>query len=147
MPQIEFITLANHAEAINGLLYLTGAGWTDHWRVPGPNGDFPPFHFGIGVSILVPWTETNRRHHLELRIEDEDGDTELAKVEADLEVGRPPGTPVGSDLRSVLALNVNLVFPQAGGYRVIGEMGPDIQKTVSFSVRDQPMPWQQPAAG
>lgn len=139
MPQIEFITLCNHAEAVNGLLYISGAGWTDHWRSPDRNGQFGVAHFGVGVSILVPWTETNRRFGLTIRVEGEDGDTEIANMEGELEVGRPPGLPAGSDLRSVLAMNVDTVFPQAGGYRIIGQVNddPSTSRTVSFRVVDQ----------
>lgn len=142
MPQIEYIALSNHAEAVNGLLYLSGAGWTDHWRQPDQNGQFGSLHFGIGVSILVPWTETNRRFELKLRVEGEDGEPELANFDGELEVGRPPGLPPGSDLRAVLAINVDTVFPKPGGYRIKGRIGdaPDSERSVSFRVIDQPAP-------
>lgn len=139
MPQIEYIALSNHAEAVNSLLYLSGAGWTDHWRTRNPAGEFGPSHFGIGVSILVPWTETNERFSLGIRVEGEDGEPEIANVAGELEVGRPPGLPHGSDLRAVLAINVDTVFPAAGGYRIVGQIAsdPTTRKTVSFRVIDQ----------
>ena len=98
MATIEMLTLANHVEAINGLLYLSGAGWNRVTRRY-PKGGVPtPHNFGIGVSVLVPWTEANRKHHLSLRIEDED-QHEQTSVNGELEVGRPAGVPEGSDLR------------------------------------------------
>lgn len=142
MPEIETLMLANHAEAINGLLYVSGGGWTHHWRGTIQEGQPPPpSSIGIAVGVLVPWSETNRRHRLELRIESEDG-AQLATVEGDLEVGRPPGTPSGSDQRAVLAINATIPFPAAGGYRVVGEFlgKPDTKRSVSFIVHDQPMP-------
>jgi hypothetical protein len=139
MLEIELLTLANHAEAINGLLYLMGAGWTDHWRqVPTQGGRVSPAHFGVGLAILVPWDETNRRHHVVVRIENGDG-RELTKVASDVEVGRPPGSQAGQDFRSVLAINANVEFPTAGTYRVVASIGEN-RKFVTFRVHDVPAP-------
>jgi hypothetical protein len=138
MPEIEYLLLADHAEAVNGKLYVMGAGWTNVSRPPRPAPDAMPItHFGVGVSVLVPWTQTNNRHHLIVRIESEDGEPVLGRVEADLEVGRPPGLRHGSDQRAVLALNVDMTFPAPGGYRIVAELG-DQTKTASFQVMDPP---------
>lgn len=142
MPQIEMLTVANHAEAVNGLLYLSGAGWTDLTRHVGPDGQIPPNHIGIGVSILVSWNETNQKHHIVLRIENADGKT-LINVEGDIEMGRPPGLPAGSDLRGVMAINGEVQFPAAGVYRVVAVVGQDM-RSVTFRVRDAPVPHIQP---
>jgi Family of unknown function (DUF6941) len=133
MPEIEYVTVANHAEAINGLLYLQGAGWTDIQSPPGPQGKPGIVHFGIGVSILIGWNEMNRRFPLILRITSEDG-THLLSVDAQIEAGRPPGIAAGSDLRSVLAINVEAQFPKAGGYQLRAELADEI-RTVAFRVR------------
>ncbi len=136
MATIEFVTVANHAEALNGLLYLSGGGWTDVRRAV-PQGAPPPVtHFGIAISVLVPWNETNQQHHLVFRLEPEDGG-ELVRMEADLEMGRPPGLPAGSDQRAVLAINADIQFPAAGGYRVVAELGEQVSAT-SFRVHDGP---------
>jgi hypothetical protein len=138
--------IANHAETREGLLYLSGGGWSDHWRAAVPAnmpGQGPVSHFGIAVTILVGWTETNRHHRVEIRVENEDGGEPLAKVEADLEMGRPPGAALGGDQRAMMALNVDTVFPAAGGYRIVAEMpAHDEAKSVSFRVHDQPIPGQ-----
>lgn len=137
---VEFLLLANHVEAVNGLLYAAGGGWSDHWRGPVVTGQPPPqSSIGIAVSILVPWTETNRRHRLLVRVESEDGGEPLVRVEGDLEVGRPTGIPSGTDQRSILALNAGVAFPAEGGYRVIAELG-ESQRSVSFRVHNQPLP-------
>lgn len=135
MAEIEFLLIANHAEAYAGTLTVMGAGWTDHWRGPYPPGQPPLTHFGIGVGVLVPWTETNRRHHLVMRLEAEDGHV-VATVEGDLELGRPPGIPPGSDQRAVMALNVDTQLPGPGGYRIAAELGQNV-KSVSFRVHDE----------
>lgn len=144
MPVIEYIAIANHAEALNGLLYLSGAGWTDSWRTPDPEGNIPPTVMGVGVSILVPWVDTNRRHNLEMLLEHEDGGPPLLEVQAQFEVGRPAGITPGVDLRSVLAMNGSVVFERPGGYRLVGKLGDGSgegqTKTVSLRVHDQRPP-------
>ena len=58
---VDFVLMANHVEVVNGLLYVSGGGWTDHHRRLPPDGaPIPPSHLGIGVSVVVPWNEKNR---------------------------------------------------------------------------------------
>jgi len=135
MPKIEYVTVADHAEAINGKLYLFGAGWTDVTPPPGPQGQPGVVHIGIAVSILVGWNETNRRFPLELTVVHEDGD-ELAKINAQIEAGRPAGLTPGADLRNLLALGANLTFPKLGSYEVRAHLGEEV-RSVTFRVRGQ----------
>jgi hypothetical protein len=138
MPEIEFVAIANHAEAINGLLYLSGAGWTDHSRPLPTEALQVNSHFGIGASIIVPWTETNQPHELTIKVESEDGE-ELLDINGNIEVPRPLGIPAGSDQRAVLAVNADVHFAFSGGYRIVARLG-DQTKTVSFRVHDIPPP-------
>ena len=133
MPTIEYVTLANHVEAINGLLYMLGAGWTDIRPPVDPEGRLGPVHFGIGVSVLVGWNETNQRYPVELTITGEDGGEPLVRVEGQIEQGRPPGLAPGSDLRSVIGLDADVQFPAAGGY-VVSVTLLDQVKSVAFRV-------------
>jgi hypothetical protein len=132
MPEIEYIVNADHAEAINGKLYLHGAGWTDLQQVIGPAGQPGIVHLGIAVSILIGWNETNRRFPLKVTLTHEDG-AEIARVDAQIEAGRPPGVPGGSDFRSVLAIGADIQFPTPGSYRLSAELN-DQTKTVTFRV-------------
>jgi hypothetical protein len=138
VANIEFLILANHAEAKNGLLYLLGGGWTDHWRKIAPNAPVPVSHFGIGVAVNVPWDDTNRPHRLTIRMETDDG-KELAKIEGDVNVGRPPTLPPGSDQRAILAFNVDTQWPAPGGYRIVSWLSsnPENLTAVKFRVHDQ----------
>lgn len=152
MAMIEFVTVANHAEALNGLLYLMGAGWTDSWRQPNPDGSIPATTLGVGVSILVPWGETNRRHDLVVKLEHEDGGLggpPMMEVHGQFEVGRPPGVTPGVDLRSVLAINGQVVFEKPGGYRLMAQIGDGERdgatRSVSLRVHDQRPPHVQGA--
>lgn len=132
MPEIEYIVNADHAEAINGKLYLHGAGWTDLQQPIGPAGQPAIVHLGIAVSILIGWNETNRRFPLTVTLTHEDG-AEVARVEAQIEAGRPPGIPAGSDFRSVLAVGADIQFPTTGAYRLSAELNGE-RKTVTFRV-------------
>ncbi len=138
MASIDFLFLANHAELQNGLLYASGAGWSDLFRSPDKEGRLPVNHFGIAVSVSVPWDETNQPHRLALSIDQEGGEV-LSRVETDVEVGRPPRLPAGSEQRVVLGLGVDIVFPTEGGYRVVATVDEDT-RTVNFRVHDQPRP-------
>jgi len=138
MPQIELLTVANHAEAINGLLYLSGAGWTDLHRAIQPGAPIPVNHIGIGVAILIAWDETNQRHRIGVRIENADGQT-LINVQGDMELGRPAGVLQGADLRGVMAMNGEVQFPSAGVYRVVASVGDDV-RSVTFRVNDNTAP-------
>lgn len=132
---IDFVMLANHVEAGNGLLYISGGGWTDHHRVV-QSGRVPPSHFGIAVSVCIPWTATNLPHSIEIRIEDEDANT-VVRSETQLNVGRPAALPPGAEQHAFVAVNVDTVFPKAGGYRVVASLddGADT-RSWAFRVHD-----------
>src|SRR6266851_3674666 len=133
MPEIEYVTVADHAEAVNGKLYLHGAGWSDMVQPPGPGGQPGISHLGIAASILVGWNETNRRFPLSIMIVHEDGD-EIVKLDAQIEAGRPPGITPGTDFRSLLAINANLAFPKTGRYDVRAELEGE-RRQVTFRVQ------------
>jgi len=138
MAFIEFLLLANHAEVQNGLLYASGAGWSDIFRPPpGPEGQVPVSHFGIGASLLIPWDETNQPHRLTISIQREGEDAELSQIETDVEVGRPPGLPVGTEQRAVFGIGADIVFPEQGSHRIVATVDEDT-RSVRFRVRDLP---------
>lgn len=149
VPKIETLMLANHAEALNGLLYITGGGWTEHWRAAlAPGAPPPPSHIGIAVGISVRWLETNRRFPISVKIESEDAGQEVLRIEGAMESGRPLGIPGGIDLTSALAVNAEIGFPHPGGYRLVATVGGGLEvggdeRTVSFRVHDQSRPQDQ----
>ena len=130
------LTLANHAEVQNGLLYLSGAGWDTVTRSYQQGKKPRPQHFSIALSVLVPWMDTNQPHRVVIRVEDEDGQNKLMEATANIEVGRPPGKVPGSDSRSPLVVSGIVHFPKPGGYRVRATLG-DEQRDYSFRVIDK----------
>lgn len=146
-PQFELLCLANHVEAINGLLYIVGGGWTDHHRPPRqPNGQPTISHVGIAVMVRIPWNETNRPHRFLVEIQDLDGGS-FMKVEGDLNIGRPPFLKPGTSQHACLAINTESTFIRAGAYVLRGLLNGDEQtlRTWEFHVHDTPPPQQMGA--
>lgn len=132
---IDYLIVANHVEVSGGLMYVNGAGWVELKRPANQ-----PNHinsFGVGVSICIPWGETNQPHELTIRLENEDGGV-LANIETGLTMGRPATIGVGSDQHAVAGVMFNLVFPAEGLYRVTALLNKTGEKHWAFHVRDVP---------
>ncbi|MGH7642465.1 MAG: DUF6941 family protein [Candidatus Dormibacteria bacterium] len=135
-PRIENLMLANHVEAVNGMLYISGGGWTDHWRQASlPNGQPVVSQIGVAVTVVVPWTSSGQPYRLQVSIDDAIG-VRITSVATQLNATRPPGLPTGSDLRTVLALTLNVVFPKSGEYRVVATLVDQPPRVVDFRVHD-----------
>ena len=142
-PQYELLCLANHVEVQNGLLYISGGGWTEHRRVPKrPDGQPTGSRLGIAVIVKIPWNETNRPQHFKIEVQAMDATSSLAKLEGDLNTGRPPNLTPGSVQYFSLAAMLDVVFPEAGSYVLRGSLNddPGSLKTWEFRVYDLPMP-------
>jgi hypothetical protein len=136
---VSALLLANHAEVVNGLLYVSGGGWTDHHRPVLPNGEFPASHIGIVAIVTIPWNETNHAHRLVIRLAGVDG-KELVRVEANFNVGRPPTVPPGSSQPMPLAFPLDVKFAQAGEYQLVAEIDEvSAAEPWPFRVHDVPM--------
>ncbi|MGH2502533.1 MAG: DUF6941 family protein, partial [Ktedonobacterales bacterium] len=134
--RIDMLLPANHAEAVNGLLYLTGGGWTDlHRRIVG--GQAPPSHFGVALSVRVPWNATNAPHTFVVDVQNEDATTVIVHVTGEINVGRPPQITPGAVQHAVIAINVDTLFPAPGGYRIIATLDGGVDSaTWPFQVHD-----------
>jgi hypothetical protein len=105
---LRVFTLADHAATPpDGKLYISGGGVDRQTvqEVPGQLGQL-----WLAIRIRVPWHMTSETLHLLLRVLDADrnpvGPDPI--VEAQFEVGRPPGVRPGDEL------GVNLAFGVAG---------------------------------
>lgn len=128
-PIIDFLLLADHAEAINGKLYLMGGAW-DRLMLSDFN---QPQRFSLALGILVPWSGTDEEFHLTLAIENEDGEV-VETFDANVVQGRPPTAVPGQSFRALLALNGAVRIPAPGTYRVVARLSNGNQKTTSFHV-------------
>ena len=128
---IDYLILADWAEVINGKIYLQGGGWS-------AINAYEPLpitrSIGVAVSPRVEWHETNMPHTLEMRIIREEGQAELAKIEARFEVGRRAGMPQGISQPNPIAVNLPLKFEHAGEYEVHASIDGEEVATLAFRV-------------
>lgn len=133
------LLLCDAAQAIEGKLYMLGAGW----NVTGPQ----PSPFAIALLFGVPWEQTDRSHHFDLRLVDEDGQpivlpgtTEPMVVGGDFEVKRPTGVRPGSVLPMPFAISF-APLPLPAGRRYVWELTVDGESdetwVAPFDVRPQ----------
>lgn len=119
--RVDYMVLADAADAVQGKHYIHGAGWDRLLAA-----SFPVSHpaLSVAVRLIVPWTDTNQEHTLQLDVVDEDGRSILpippGPVEGKINVGRPAHLVHGEDQVAPLALKFNgLTFQRAGLYAVI----------------------------
>lgn len=128
-PIIDFLILADRAEAVNGKLYMMGGGW-DGIAPPSLAG---PATFSVALGILVPWLATNKDHRCTVRLEDADGKS-LLEMAVDFRTGRPPAMEEGATQRVMIALPLSIVFPALGRYALVATIGEHARRA-SFEVR------------
>jgi hypothetical protein len=127
---VEWIILADAAEAVNNKLYLIGGGW----ETLTINPPLPLLHpCAIAIAFSVPWNETNQRHNIEIVVDDQDG-AQLVKVAGQVEVGRPPGIPLGRAQRVQMALGMALPIQKTGTYVIIVRVEGQEAKRVDFYI-------------
>lgn len=119
---IESLILANHVESVNGLLYISGGGWTIHNRNVPLGGPPPVSHIGLAIIVAIPWHETNRMHGLVIEFRDEDAQSVIASINAQLNVGRPPTLHPGTIQYPTIGLPMEIVFPHPGGYEIVARI-------------------------
>ena len=125
--EIDCLTLADWAEAINGKLYIQGAGWDRTVLKPDQTADF-----AIAASFLVPWNLTNRQHGFSMTIESEDGHLIAPALTGAFTVGRPPDARPGQRFRSPIAVRCGMKLPGPGLYQVTMALNQIPTKSVSF---------------
>ena len=128
--EVEFLILADAVQAVNGKLYMLGGGWT---TLHAP--EIPTMHpLGIALGFRVPWQETNQVHRLEISMVDADGAPVIPPIQAQLEMGRPPGLRPGTDQTAVIAVNAAVQFTKPGRYEVEVAVEGQMAKAVAFDV-------------
>lgn len=119
--KLDWMMLANYAEANSGLLYVAGGGW-DTVTATAPIEGAPPEVFvvlngALVIRILFHTTETNRDHTFTVTIIDEDGG-ELGKIEGGFPLAKAPGYPPSWDQPVNIPVPLNgIALPRAGLYR------------------------------
>src|SRR5690242_16854757 len=113
-PEVDFLIIADRAEAINGKLYMMGGAWDQN----GIANPAQPIAFSVALGINIPWNATNERHALRLVVQDADGAT-LAELQGEFVAGRPPHLSAGTVQRVLFSTNVGVVIPRPGSCAVV----------------------------
>lgn len=104
------LILADAAQEVGGKLYILGGGWS----LTGPE----PTPMALAIKIGVPWDQANRKHQFRIALLGEDGErpqmigpdgqVQISEMEfgGDLEVGRPPGLPPGTEIDAAMAITL-----------------------------------------
>jgi hypothetical protein len=126
-PSIEFLILAESAEAIHGKLYLMGGAWeTIHIA----RFDVP-VTLTIAVSVQVPWNATNRQYALGVSVLTADG-AMLARQDRQLMTGRPAHVEPGTSQRTLFVLSLPVELPKPDRYVVVATIDEIALARVSF---------------
>jgi Family of unknown function (DUF6941) len=128
--RLEFLILADKAEAIGGKLYLMGGGFDRVWMTAIPG----PAQFDVAVGVLVGYGETNQQHSFELRCEDAAGNVVVEAPRGAIEVGRPPGMAAGSEQRALLVFGGPFAFREPGEYAWVLALDGQRQSPTRFCV-------------
>ena len=134
--EIAHALIADHAEIVNGKLYLMGGGW-DRFFAPNLPAQI---RVAIAVGVRVGWEETNKPIAVHIYVEDDDG-KELVRIDGQVNVGRPPNLPPGFEQLAQMAANVPVNIANHGGYRVriLAGDGPDaLERRLVFRVEPRP---------
>jgi hypothetical protein len=118
-PEIDFVIVADRAEAVNGRLYMMGGGF-DRLFVRNFAAEAG---FDIALGILVPWSAANEEHRVAIAIEHEDGRPIQDPIEFAMNVGRPPQAIRGQAFRTIVAIHGVFKFPEPGAYCVSARIG------------------------
>lgn len=107
-PKIRML-LCESAQSVGGKLYILGGGFSRVLLVQ------QPIMMALAVYVSIPWTEANQPYDVIASLINLDStpvqiEGQPVRVEARLEVGRPPGLPPGTPLDSAFVFNFALVL-------------------------------------
>lgn len=129
-PHIDFLVLADRAEAVNGKLYMMGGGWDR--LTP---GKLPAAHtLGIALGVVIPVGTPQMDHRLDLSI-DGPAKPELSPSAIQFSRQNPPASMPG---RAVFGLEASIVLRAPGVYRIRVTIDGAGAKQVEFNVEAPP---------
>jgi hypothetical protein len=126
--KIEFLMVADAAQAVAGKLSVLGGAWNVH-----RSGNFPsPIQFSVALSILVPWNQAGIRHPMSITVADEGGIPIVPPINGQFEVGKSAEIPAGTMQRALVAVNLVLTLPRPGKYTVSATAGDSRNERIWF---------------
>jgi hypothetical protein len=133
---LDFLMLADRAEAINGKLYMVGGGF-DRVGVPAFPGSA---NYDIALAFMVEYNETNQPHDFSLTVQDEDNNVVLGPIGGRLEVGRPPGMVAGQDQRVIIVFRGPFPVSSAGNFKWVPFLDGVPERPTRFRVEQIAIP-------
>lgn len=128
--RLDFLIMADRAEAINGKLYMVGGGF-DRVGVTALPG---PANYDIALGVMVEYNETNEPHEFSLSVRDEDDHVVLGPIGGRIEVGRPPGMVAGQEQRVIIVLRGPFPVQAAGNFKWVPQLDGDNAHATRFHV-------------
>jgi hypothetical protein len=118
--KIEYVVLADAAQAVGGKLYILGGGWTLFRAV-----NFPaPAQIALAMSISYTAAEAGRQISLRIAVADEAGVPIAPEMNTQIPAGPAnPDLPADIDLQLCFAANMGLMVPRAGRYTILVTAG------------------------
>jgi hypothetical protein len=118
LMNLDYLLLADKAEAVNGKLYAIGAGvhGIGMAQIPGKAA------VDIAVGLLVDYAGTGDTHQLSLSMETADNQTVLGPISVPFATGTPPGLPAGDELPFTLVVQGPFPIPSEGAYQWVAEV-------------------------
>ena len=139
--RLDFLMLADRAEAINGKLYMVGGGFDRVGVADAPGTAI----YDVALGFMVAYTETNEPHTFILRMETEDNavvraqDGKPVEVTGRVEVGRPPGMVAGQEQRVIIVVRGPFPVMAEGTFSWVPVLdGQEFQRTRFVVNRVQP---------
>lgn len=136
--QVEYLLLADAAEALNGKLYLMGGGWD---TISVTNFELP-ITISLACGVQVPWIETDDEHTLTIRLQDADGQPVAPDLNANFRTGRAPTLPKGAATHAPFAIKAGLKLPGPGSYTFVATIDdePQLSRRLQFHANVVPQP-------
>lgn len=140
--------LADHVDAGNGKLYVSGGAW-NQYSVSGIPVRLP--RVGIAMAIHVPWTSTNHPHKFTVHLEDQDGNVlplgdeppgeegappePVNELGGTFNIGRPPNLSSGDEQIIAIPITVdNLLIETPGSYSFVIKLDGTEVERLTFRV-------------
>lgn len=118
--RIEYSLIADHAEVVNGKLYLMGGGWDTTYAPQAP----ALVRLCVATGVRIDWGELGREFPVLIVIEDDDGG-ELVRIQGAVSATQAPHSVPGSAQLAQIAASLPLTLSAFGGYRVHISVGPE----------------------
>ncbi len=136
-PEIDFLILADAAEAVNGKLYMLGGGF-DRFLVQDFN---EPVTFCVALGVVIPWAATNVLHQVSIVLQTQDGQKLEPEMGVAFNAGRPPQAGHGESFRATITARLGTKLPGPGAYVLVADLpGSRTKRTVFYAIDAKAVP-------